>query len=108
MVKSMGTTISDLLAFREKFGFIHEINFETKHGIIVMHDPEMMELAKKAESPLETDTVESFVEEKNFLSGREANLTVTSAYDKLLERWVPIFMAVLFGKGWRDYKKYWD
>jgi len=106
--KGIPVSLADLIEFKRKTGFIKKLDLDSDHPIILLQDEKMIELAKKGEFPMETDTVESYFLEKNNVATKQPNLTITSTYDPVAERWVPIQISVLFGRTIKDYRRHWD
>ena len=93
----------DIAAFDKKTegSFITQSSLSSKDGCIIMQTPTMRKILKESEVSSETDTIEGFLYD-NVLP--DANLTVTSSYCSLLDKWVPTQMAILFGKSAEHYK----
>ena len=89
-------------------GFIKEISVLSEPPFILLQDKAMLELLLDGRSPLQTDTVEGFVHKKSFVAKNLVNLTVTSGYDSILKRWIPLLISVLFGKAVNDYKVHFE
>ena len=100
-------TLLDFCQHPEKGGFVEVCGITSKHGIIALQDKGMTRMVKEAASCLGTDTIEGFLHEPN-APPKKYNMTVTSGYDHLLHRWVPLQISILFGKSAEDYKKHWD
>ena len=65
----------------------------------------MISTMRKAESPIQTDTIEGFLFSPEM--EKTPNLTVTSGYDCLIRKWVPLCFSILFGKSEGDYENHW-
>ena len=104
----MKSTLAALVKFTEEVSidFIRAECLTVDNPFIVMQDQDMISILQAAEGPVQTDTVEGFIFDPE-LREREVNLTVTSAYDYLLQRWVPVCVSLLFGKSTDDYRNHW-
>ena len=98
--------LSDIIRFQDECdnNFIRKMVMDGKHKYIIMQDDDMIRLMKDADGPLETDTVEGFLCEPNLEGKSEPVLTITSAYDFLLTRWVPIVYSIMIGRTAGDYQ----
>ena len=67
-----------------------------------LHADDMLEIISRNTPCLETDTIEGFLKE-DVGNEKAPNLTVTSAFDTILQRWVPVTITVLSGKSALDY-----
>ena len=86
--------------------FIKQECITSRYPHIVMQDNDMISLLQKAESPIQTDTVEGFIYEHD-LYEREVNATMTSTFDPILQFWVPVCIYLLFWKSANDYRNHW-
>ena len=86
-------------------GSIREHDLLSKFPYIIYQDNDMLKMLSEAETCLESDSVEGFILEKDI--EKQINITFTSAYDSLLDRWVPLCISFLFGKSVEDYKNHW-
>lgn len=96
----------DIAAFANLTGdypFMIESSLSNEHGCIICQTDTMRKILMESEVASETDTIESFVNDKVLPN---ANLTVTSSYCSLLEKWMPTQMAILFGKSEEHYAIY--
>lgn len=92
------SSIVDIIKFKQKNpGFIKQISILSDPPFILLQDESMLKLLLREKNPLETDTVEGFVEEKSLGEKNQENLTITSCYDSILKRWIPVFISILFG-----------
>ena len=99
------SSIVHLIRYQKKHpGFIKHISILSDPPFILLQDKSMLELLLREKNPLETDTVEGFVEEKSLGTKNQGNLIIISCYDSILKRWIPVFISILFGKSVNDYK----
>eukprot|EP00986_Skeletonema_menzelii_P009175 scaffold4098_cov86-Skeletonema_menzelii.AAC.2 len=75
------------------------------NGAIIMQTDIMRKVLKESDVASETDTIEGFLRDDVL---PDANVTVTSSYCSLLEKWYPTQMAILFGKSGEHYLKYFN
>ena len=68
----------------------------------------MVQMLGDSMACIETDTVEGFLVEGINSNKLNPNLTITSGFDPLLKRWVPLLISILFGKSTEDYKVRWE
>ena len=106
---------------KSKSSFINLINYAraTDHKLVrksniagefphlIFQDDDMEEMMKKPTGPFQTDSIEGFVVEVS-LEDKQINLTITSMFDVLLQRWVPLCISILFGKSEGDYRQHWQ
>ncbi len=55
---------------------------------------------------LESDTVEGVIDDRDYKKGT-VDMHFTSAYDKILQRWVPIMISIIFGRTKKHYYRHW-
>lgn len=105
---------------RSKSSFVNLINYArgTDHKLIrksniagefphlIFQDDDMQKMMKVPTGPFQTDSIEGFVEELS-CEEKQINLTITSIFDMLIQRWVPICISMLFGKSAGDYRQHW-
>ena len=73
--------------------------------IITMQTPSMKKVLQDNLSGLQTDTVEGVIHELDF--DGEVGLDFTSAFDKILQKWVPILVSIMFGKRKPCFTRHW-
>ena len=103
-VSSSLPDIFDFLKFEDNF--IRKFDVLGKNPHIILQDDDMIKQLSEGGSPMQTDTVEGFLVEHSMQ--KIPNLTITSGYDFILERWVPLVISILFGKTANDYKNHFD
>ena len=86
---------------------IRKSNIAGEYPHLIFQDDDMQEMMKVPTGPFQTDSIEGFVEEAS-LEEKQINLTITSMFDILLQRWVPICISILFGKSEGDYRQHWE
>ena len=110
VLKKYNAKTQSSLANFINFGGEAPLNFLRAHDLlgtnphIIFMDDEMEKLLLEANTCLETDSVEGFIEEPAIK--KNINVTFTSGYDALLDRWVPLCISILFGKTEADYKNH--
>ena len=67
---------------------------------------EMRQKIANLTTSMQTDTIEGFVESVHYQG--LLNLTVTSAWDVVLDTQVPLVITILFRKKAHDYKEHWN
>ena len=97
----------DIAAFdkRTNGSFITASSIRSLDGCIIMQTDTMRKVLKESEVTSETDTIEGFLKDDIL---PDANVTVTSSYCSLLDKWVPTQMAILFGKSGEHYRQYFN
>ena len=83
--------------------FITESSLRMVDGCIILQTVIMKKILNDSETGSQTDTIEGFVSDP-FLPS--ANLTVTSTFCGVLQKWVPTQFAILFGKSEEHYAIY--
>ena len=75
---------------------------------ITMIDEGSKKIIEANEFPYQTDSVHDFVDETSFINlskdSDEVNVTLTSTYDKILQKAVPVVISIMFGKTSLHYK----
>lgn len=111
MTDGIGKGIGDLLQFiAEHPSFFKLVNLACTSTcpcqIILMMDKEMEQVMLKSPIGQQTDTIEGMVHDGSFKS-RPIDLHFVSAYDPLLDRWVPVVMSVIIGRDGNVYAENW-
>jgi hypothetical protein len=57
----------------------------------------MQQVLMESASPAQTDTIEGEVEDREY--GGSCDMTFTSKFDIVAQRWVPVFSMLHFGRG---------
>ena len=106
----MKSSLADLINISKHMDkkFLRKFSLTDTNPHIVMQDEDMVEILKKGESPLQTDSVEGFLYEPNLKHGQQPNITFTSGYDSTIGRWAPLCISILFGKSKADYMIHWE
>ena len=96
---------SEMTAFDRDSGLelITESSLKSKDGCIIMQTPLMRRVMNQSETASQTDTIEGFVTDPYLPS---ANLTVTSTFCHVREKWVATQFGILFGKSEEHYGIY--
>lgn len=85
--------------------FITDSSLSSQDGCIIMQTATMRKILKESEMTSETDTIEGFVYDSIL---PDANLTVTSSFCTVQDKWVPTQMSLLFGKSTAHYHRYFN
>ena len=84
-------------------GLIVESSVRAVDGCIILQTDKMRKVLNDSENASQTDTIEGFVLDQYLPS---INLTVTSTFCALREKWVPTMFGILFGKTTQHYAIY--
>jgi len=86
-----------------KMNMITESSIRMKDGCIICQTELMRKVMNDSQTASQTDTIEGFVLEQTMNS---VNLTVTSTFCHLRNKWVPTQFGILFGKSQHHYQIY--
>ena len=75
----------------------------TGTNYIIMQLPWMVEVLQETAIGFQTDTSEGSILEHDLFDGT-CDLHMISAYSAILKRWVPVLLAIIFGRSADDYK----
>ena len=96
-------TIGMLAAFEERMEIkiLASSNFSADQGHISLVTPFQSDRIKELSSSMQTDTIEGFLVDPDCPN---ANVTMTSAYDIVVDRTIPLVISILFGKKKENYQ----
>ena len=100
-------TLASIMRFNKHQHFIVDadiVHVNCQH--ITMQSQYMVEVLREGMSGLQSDTVEGVIDDSDYPSGNIA-IHITSAYDRLLERWVPVLISIIFGRTKEHYMEHW-
>ena len=74
-------------------------------AIITLQTDYMREVLREASCGLQTDTVEGVVHDPEY--NGSIDIHITSSFDFILERWVPVLISFIFGRTKKHYALHW-
>jgi hypothetical protein len=79
------------------------VSMSAENGHIIIQTDVMAEAIQKCMSPLETDSIEGFVQDEDT---KNANVTMTSGFHDGIQRTMPFLVSILFGKTQKHYEEH--
>ena len=110
-IKAQGIhgSIGSLLQFTkdlpEKTFIVKAELVKLDEAIITLQSNYMREILHEANSGMQSDTVEGVIDDPEFTGTIDVHFT--SAYDFILERWVPVLISLIFGRSKKHYGSHW-
>lgn len=87
--------------------FFTKIDLTSKDAnVIIMQSPYMKQVLNEAAGGLQADTVEGVLFEQEYRHG-PVDIHFISAFEEKLQRWVPVLMAIIFGRTKKHYAATW-
>ena len=87
--------------------FFIKVDLKSKDAnVISVQSPYMKAILNEQNSGLQTDTVEGVIQDRSYTKG-PVDIHITSAYDSILQRWVPVLVSIIFGRTKKHYSSHW-
>jgi hypothetical protein len=105
-----GSSMSEILSFLsevekvDKAKYLTSSSFSPEDAHLTFQTLEMISIINAAYHPLQSDSVEGFIEDLNW--NKDVTVTITSTYDEILKKSIIVCLTIMFGKSAKHYHKH--
>eukprot|EP00978_Attheya_sp_CCMP212_P021366 scaffold62242_cov57-Attheya_sp.AAC.1 len=105
-----GSSMAEILSFLaeiekvEEDEYLRSSSFSPADAHLTFQNPEMVAIINAAYHPLQSDSVEGFIEDLEW--NKDVTITITSTYDEILKKSIIVCLTIMFGKSAKHYHKH--
>jgi hypothetical protein len=105
-----GSSMSEILSFLaqiekvEEAEYLKSSSFSPADAHLTFQNPEMVAIINAAYHPLQSDSVEGFIEDLKW--NKDVTITITSTYDEILKKSIVVCITIMFGKSAKHYHQH--
>ena len=102
---ALSQLVEDIKAAHHE-NFIVDMKLANDINIITMQSNYMKTVIHEHASSLQSDTMEGVLSEPDW--NGTLDIHITSQFDQVIQRWVPVLISIMFGRSKKDFAEHWS